>query len=387
MSQTPSPRPTRYPLVSPTHIGSLALNKRGLNDCGETQHSCLDVQRPDSCCDNTSYCYINAQNEARCCPIGSNCIADSPCSSQAYYCTVTLTTTFPFSLASAVAGTTSVATSVTTEQGCCGRKCPQTSFFLCPPDLGGKCCPFGAQCQAGGNCLLKKTAASTNATASASTSASASVCSLPASSNGGATSCPDTSVDSSDNDADADNDASDSPAELSVGVKAAVGICISVSSLVVLGAAWFFFRRWIRRRRRKGDISNRVELNGCAVLQESKHNRPHARRQQQISAFGVAGGFTTEADDGMPQSPRDHIVPVEIASVEAVSPVSHNRTYSNWASIQPECPRGGVSELEGSPVYEAEQHLPSPLTPPSLPPPHLAFSSANDYPSDKKDIF
>ncbi|KAG5977537.1 hypothetical protein E4U55_006686 [Claviceps digitariae] len=385
MSQTLSPRPTRtrYQLVSATHhLGSLPFSKRSLNDCGETQHSCLDVRRPDSCCDNASYCYVNAQNEARCCPIGSNCIADSPCSSQAYYCTVTLTTAFPYPRPSV---------SVTTEQGCCGRKCPQTSYFLCPPDLGGKCCPYGSQCQAGGNCLQRKTASSSAASTSTST-VSASVCSSSPtlSATNGAISCPDSVTDGTDDDSSDSSDESDHPAPLSAGIKAGIGICISVTLLVVLGAAWFYLQRQMRRRkRRKGDISNRAELIGSALPDLSRHPDPHAQQQQASSSPSpahTAAGLASEADDGLPHSPHDHTVPVEIASVEAVSvsPVSHERSYPNWPSLQAECP-GGVCELEGSPVRTPEQRLPSPLTPPA-PPSRLAVSPTSNYPLGKKQI-
>ncbi|KAG5932112.1 hypothetical protein E4U53_001487 [Claviceps sorghi] len=335
MSQAISPRPT-HQLVSPTHTGSSPL-QRGPNDCGEGQHSCLDIQRPDSCCDNASYCYINAQDEARCCPIGSNCIADSPCSSQAYYCTVTLTTTFLPRVSSA--GVTAV---TTTEQGCCGRKCPQTSYFLCPPDLGGKCCPFGSQCQAGGSCLQKKTA--TSASTSAAIATPKAGCSSPASS------CPETPTD--DQDDSSSSDASDNPA-LTAAVKAGVGICVSITLLVVLTAACLYLRRRHRQRSKKADMISRVELTGCAARPRHDHHAQHH------AASAAPRAFAPATDDGMPRRPRHHTAPVEMASVEAVSPVSQGRTYPNWTCIQPECP-GGYSELEGSPAYTAEQHLPSP---------------------------
>ncbi|KAG5994170.1 hypothetical protein E4U43_003300 [Claviceps pusilla] len=113
----------------------------------------------------------------------------------------------------------------------------------------------------------------------------------------------------------------------------------------------------------------------------SQHHHPHLRQQQQQEEVSAS-----EADDGMPQSPRDHTVPVEIASAEAVSPVSQDRTYPDWTFLQPDSPEG-VCELEGSPAYTTEQHLPLPssLNPP--PPPPLAVSPASDYPPDKKEMF
>ncbi|KAG6038600.1 hypothetical protein E4U41_003996 [Claviceps citrina] len=384
------PRPTRHHLLSPTHLGTLPLDKREVSDCGETHHNCLDIQRPDSCCDNSSYCYVNAQNEARCCPIGSNCIADSPCSSQAYYCTVTLTTALlPSGSAAAAAA---AANTTATELGCCGRKCPQTSYFLCPSDLGGKCCPFGSQCQAGGNCLQQRTAAAALPTPAR----SASACSL--SPGAESTSCSGTPAagDDGSNDEDGEDSSSSSssgiPDQLSVGIKAAIGLCVTVMLLVVLGAAWFYLRRRWRKRMRKGDdISNRAELTGSVVPKGTREMQGSPQQQHHPGAASDAarGLVASEADDGIPQSPRNHTIPVEIASVEAVSPVSQQeRTYTKWPSIQPEYP-GGAFELEGSQAHAAEQPYYSPLLPPPSPPtpPRPSAFAYSDYPPDKKEAF
>ncbi|RDA93555.1 hypothetical protein CP533_6125 [Ophiocordyceps camponoti-saundersi (nom. inval.)] len=102
--------------------------------CRQGSHDCLDIGHADQCCDNDSYCYVNRNFEPRCCPIGSNCVDDSPCKSDSFFCSKPVD-----------------------RIGCCGRLCPQTSHYLCPQSLGGRCCPYGAQCQAGGNCLQTKT--------------------------------------------------------------------------------------------------------------------------------------------------------------------------------------------------------------------------------------
>ncbi|UZP35973.1 hypothetical protein NXS19_003789 [Fusarium pseudograminearum] len=99
---------------------SYPLAKRA-GDCGSGNHNCLEVGFPDDCCDNDSYCYVNQKGDPKCCPIGSNCSSDSPCNSTAYFCTRTAT----------ASGTT------TEQQGCCDRKCPKTSLYLCPSNLGG----------------------------------------------------------------------------------------------------------------------------------------------------------------------------------------------------------------------------------------------------------
>ncbi|PFH57617.1 hypothetical protein XA68_14780 [Ophiocordyceps unilateralis] len=114
----------------------------GDGTCRQGSHNCLDVGHADQCCDNDSYCYVNRNREPRCCPVGSNCIDDSPCKSDSFYCRQP-------AARSAL-------------DGCCGRLCPQTSHYLCPQSLGGRCCPYGAECQAGGNCLQTKTTMTTS---------------------------------------------------------------------------------------------------------------------------------------------------------------------------------------------------------------------------------
>ncbi|KAI5467111.1 hypothetical protein BGZ63DRAFT_17395 [Mariannaea sp. PMI_226] len=125
---------------------SLPFAKRAGTSCGDDKHSCLDVGFGDGCCDNDSYCYVNRSGDLKCCPIGSNCVDDSPCNSTAYFCTRTVTT-----------GSTPVA-----RPGCCGRRCPETSLFLCAASLGGGCCSYGADCRANGACAATKTASESN---------------------------------------------------------------------------------------------------------------------------------------------------------------------------------------------------------------------------------
>ncbi|OAA38921.1 ferric-chelate reductase [Beauveria brongniartii RCEF 3172] len=115
----------------------------------------LDDARLGVCCGNDSYCFVSTGGESRCCPLGSNCVADSPCNSKSYYCTRTATTT-ALSLPS-VAGNA-------TETGCCGRRCPQPQYFLCPAELGGNCCPYGAECRADGSCVGPVTLTTTTTT-------------------------------------------------------------------------------------------------------------------------------------------------------------------------------------------------------------------------------
>ncbi|CAH0053045.1 unnamed protein product [Clonostachys solani] len=112
----------------------------------DTHHNCDDIGFSNVCCPNDHYCFVNKNKEAKCCSIGSNCTSDSNCNSLSYYCARTQT----------VSGT------ATTQDGCCARACPSTSFFLCPQANGGNCCHYGSQCD-GGACKAIVTASSTGA--------------------------------------------------------------------------------------------------------------------------------------------------------------------------------------------------------------------------------
>ncbi|KAG6073220.1 hypothetical protein E4U33_002970 [Claviceps sp. LM78 group G4] len=361
MSQASSPQTTRPPLVSPTNIGTVPSVKQN-KECGDTQHNCLDVQRPDACCDNSSYCFINVQNEVRCCPIGSNCIADSPCSGRAYYCIITVTKTIR--APGGVAGANK--TETTTEMGCCTRKCPQPSEFLCPSALGGKCCPFGSHCQSGGICAPTKMKVTS---AVSSTVAASSACFSYAKSHG--TSCPSATSTTGDEDEEEDGSGeSEVLSQVSLGIKAGIGICVSITVLVLLGAAFLYFRGRHRRRKNRRTISSssRAVLTRAAVREDSRSDHDRRRREQQATVVLSS----SEANNS-------NASPVEIASVEASSPVSKDRKYMKWASVVPECP-GGAFELEGSHTFKTEDDvLPPPPPPPPLTCPRIGRSSWRNY--------
>ncbi|KOS21614.1 hypothetical protein ESCO_005022 [Escovopsis weberi] len=147
----------RYPFQPDTlpalHAPAHHARRDGI--CGANSHDCLDIGHPERCCGDDTYCYINKDSEPKCCPIGSNCVDDSYCPSQAFFCTSTLAATGIHTMT--VTGAAAPATTPTVLQGCCQRACPQTSFYLCASSLGGNCCPYGSDCQAGGNCVSTKT--------------------------------------------------------------------------------------------------------------------------------------------------------------------------------------------------------------------------------------
>ncbi|KAK0387179.1 hypothetical protein NLU13_5492 [Sarocladium strictum] len=105
--------------------------------CGSGRHPCLDVRRGDRCCADSTYCFINREGDAKCCPIGNDCRDNNPCRSDSFFCTQFST----------VSGTTRG------QEGCCGKQCPSTSFYLCPSSLGGNCCSYGSECREGGHCV------------------------------------------------------------------------------------------------------------------------------------------------------------------------------------------------------------------------------------------
>ncbi|KHN96660.1 uncharacterized protein MAM_05603 [Metarhizium album ARSEF 1941] len=215
-------KPHKPPPTSAAARGSPPRLARRDQTCGDGHHNCLDINQPDRCCSNQNYCYVNAAGEARCCPVGSNCVADSPCKSEFYFCTTTLS-----GLAAANAANAANATT----QGCCGRKCPQTSYYLCPSSLGGKCCPYDADCQADGNCVMKRAAPSTTTPTGPD---AMSVVEL-----GG----------------------------LSPGAKAGVGVGVALgTSLLIALAAWSFALCRRRRARRanaaRDSVANRAEMTG-----------------------------------------------------------------------------------------------------------------------------
>ena len=106
---------------------------------------------------------MDKDGNARCCPIGSNCIDNSACKSTDYQCvrevtvTVTATGTETGTETGIETGTeTETGTesvSVKTETGCCSRRCPATSSYLCPSDLGGGCCGYESECRTGSKCV------------------------------------------------------------------------------------------------------------------------------------------------------------------------------------------------------------------------------------------
>ncbi|KFG81269.1 hypothetical protein MANI_024084 [Metarhizium anisopliae] len=318
--------PTTLPQQPPASASTLAtasppsLAKRD-GTCGDGRHNCLDINQPDACCDNQSYCFVNKSNEAGCCAIGSNCPDDSLCKSDFYYCTTTLT------LSGVTAGGNS------TTKGCCGRQCPQTSYYLCPSSLGGKCCPFDADCQAGGNCVMKRTASSTPPTTTPTTTTPSDAC---------PTCSPVASV--------IEFDGLSSGAKAGIGVGVALGTSLLIALLVSI---FVVYRRRAAARRDKfaaPDAANRAELTGTEV-------------QVPRGSDGSQHAHASDANATL----------VEMAENQASPTPQPERPVSPWEGANVET-IDGLFELDGSQQVVHTCDAPEPAPPPE-PEPNVCFPS------------
>ncbi|CVK92632.1 uncharacterized protein FMAN_07525 [Fusarium mangiferae] len=320
---------------------SFPLAKRA-GDCGSDHHNCLEIGFPDDCCDNDSYCYVNRKGDPKCCPLGSNCSSDSPCSSNAYFCTRTVTRS----------GT------ATAQEGCCDRKCPRTSLYLCPSSLGGNCCGYNSECREGGDCASTRPASRTDLLSP-----------IPSG-------CTTSQHKCSDGAGCCDNDqectqvsgegycAQATPTEsgvtivddeddgggggLSDGAKAGIGIGVVVgASIIVGGLTWMCLRK--RRQRTASRPSASGEGEGSAPPRDAMTDisGSHARSGLTQDYFGpdpAAGPYTEQASSRVTspgrtaavpmhaQSPGDIAAPVEIDSADRdgsdlLSPMSSPSIY------------------------------------------------------------
>ncbi|KAF4448740.1 hypothetical protein F53441_7888 [Fusarium austroafricanum] len=317
---------------------SFPLAKRA-GDCGSGHHNCLEVGFPDDCCDNDSYCYVNRKGDPKCCPIGSNCSSDSPCKSNAYFCTRTIT----------ASGTT------TAQEGCCDRKCPKTSLYLCPSSLGGNCCSFNSECRAGGDCASTRPASRTDLLSPIPSGCTTSQhsCSDGAGCCDNDQECTRVSGDGycvqatpTESGATIVNDDSDS--ELSDGAKAGIGVGVVVgASIIVGGLTLMCLRKRRQRTASRPSASGEGDGNDHPRDAMTDVSGSHARSGLTQDYFGpdpAAGPYTEQAssrvtspgrDAAVPmhaQSPGDIAAPVEIDSTtregsDLLSPMSSPSIY------------------------------------------------------------
>ncbi|PHH66967.1 hypothetical protein CDD81_5319 [Ophiocordyceps australis] len=379
--------------LMPRYMASdaFALARRD-ESCGQDEHSCRDIGHQDICCSNRDYCYINGTGHAKCCAMGMNCIGDSQCNSRQYQCVKSISSNGRVNPSST---------------GCCDRRCPDASSYLCPSSLGGRCCHYGEECALNG-CLGTRT---TLPSAQASETRLTNDAGLPCPTTGQHT-CADgtgccrqgqrcTKVSDSPyctaalstmglesgDDADKTSDS-----HLSVGAKAGIGIGAGLGGLAIVGAA-----AWICLVKRLGARSRgprSVEM-GTGVMSESTVS-PRPRHGLGISEdyFGprtTSGPYTATGPpsrtSGVSPGPgrtipsqsdaaEDYVVPVEMDSGIATGR-ARDRLSPPLSSPSP---RPGQEtfenrfELYGGEV-NARQPSPSLLTIPGTPTSHVTPKS------------
>ncbi|TFB06767.1 hypothetical protein CCMA1212_001005 [Trichoderma ghanense] len=355
--------------------------------CGDDAHSCLDIGHGDRCCDNNSYCYVNSSNQPKCCAIGQPCTSDNPCPATAVRCSVTRTIT----LTSSSQKPSRITTVLT---GCCGRACPQTSFYLCAPSLGGNCCPYDASCQAGGHCVSTRTSPPPGLTPVADGGCTTSQFRCPdgngccdngqaCTSFGGSGYCstatggPTSTLAAA---AGGDDDSSSSGGGgLSPGAEAGIAVGAVVGGgLLVAAAAWLYLTR--RRARQSSPYNNtNNDMNAAgdapmaiAPTSPDSSAAAAAQRWEMVSSVTPSGAAVTDA--GTLRSPSSAPDPVELGTdrellseVPGSGALSPRSGVSSMAFTELRTPEtlDGRFELHGS---EGNWPMPSPASPLPSPP-------------------
>ncbi|KAK3182470.1 hypothetical protein K4F52_006296 [Lecanicillium sp. MT-2017a] len=236
-------------------------------------------------------------------------------------------------------------------------------YYLCPKDLGGNCCPYNSECQAGGNCVAVVTPTSSTEPL------------ITPAVEGCTTSqykCPDgtgccnnwqscTRMDNTAYCADGIPPGSDAPEVndgaskgLSDGAKAGVGVTVVASVGLVAGvAAWV----WILLKRKRARAIRPSPVNACqdesAAKEQDGQAEPATIQAQDGDYFGRLTRPRNEASHSPgperavprhPETPSDITTPVEIDS--AVLPPEQGDFGLPSVAELPETP----VELDGSPL-------------------------------------
>ena len=337
--------PEQLPALVPRFLvdKSFPLVRRGPGSCEDGHHPCEETGHADQCCDNDSYCYVDRDGDPRCCAIGSNCDNNSPCSSDAFFCTQTVTET---------SGSSS---SAVTQKGCCPRRCAATSQYRCAQDDGGGCCNYTAECRAG-NCVATAKPSSTAllspieegcTTSQYRCSDGEGCCDNDQSctvSSGTGYCAPGRPTETG---LEYIDDSSDS-ASLSDGAKAGIGVGAVVGAAAIIGAfTWLCIRK--RRERRRATSATQPSsdhrrpdgVDVAATTDVSQTSRPpqvgHGLTQDYFGPDPIAGPYTETAGQhpvagsaspglsravpGRPEQPGDIAAPVEMDSDAAASPM------------------------------------------------------------------
>lgn len=320
-----------------------ALERRQSGDCGNNQHSCLDVGG-SVCCTNSQYCIVGSDFVASCCAIGSNC--GNLCNSAQYQC--------PY--------TTSVSGTATVLATCCSRGCPSTSAFKCASAYGGGCCSFGSSCVSGGSCASTVVQSTSKAVVVSEVPSGCTTSQISCASSLGGGCCDNTlscTVLSNINycaantmmatrtgtdgvSATAQANSTGTSSGLGTGAKAGIGAGAAVGALAVIGGLLWFCMAKRRNAARQSGSGGSEQHNSAPAMSQGSSSAAGGRKRQTSDYFGptaAAGPFTefdqhggehgespgSNASRGVPakpHSPGDIAVPVEIDS----------RTTSNFPS-------------------------------------------------------
>ncbi|KAF4994886.1 hypothetical protein FDECE_12971 [Fusarium decemcellulare] len=335
---------------------SFPLAKRA-GECGGGSHNCLDIGFSDDCCDNDSYCYVNRDGDPKCCAIGSNCSDDSPCKSTAYFCTRTVTQS----------GT------ATAQEGCCNRKCPKSSLYLCPSSLGGNCCGYDSQCRASGECATTKTASQTGSLTPIPSGCTTSQhrCS------DGAGCCDDGQVctqvsgegfcaeaEPTGSDVTIIDDSDDGDGGLSEGAKAGIGVGAVVgTSIIVGGLTWLCISKRRHRRQTATGQSGSGDGDGSGPARDgmtdiSGSQARHGLTSDYFGPDAVAGPFTEPAGSEATSPGRGRAVPLRAQEPgDIAAPVEIDSTIKDNNSLLSPMTSPSLGHTPGSETIEGRFEL------------------------------
>ena len=281
--------------------------------------------------------------------------------------------------------------SAVAREGCCPRRCPATSQYLCPRDAGGNCCPYDSECRAG-NCVSTVRPEPTNLLTPIEEGCTTSQyrCEDGPGCCDNDQSCTEVSGTGycapgrpTETDGLDYIDDDESSGGLSDGAKAGLGVGAVVGAAAIIGLlAWLCIYKRRERRRQSattqlssdGDVAMHESTPGVAAVTEGSSQQQSLRPPQPSNGltqdyFGpppAAGPFTeTPAPDPVapspgayravpshPEQPGDIAAPVELDS--AVSPNREHHASPLGPPQQPQQPEtsDGRFELYGSPGTE-----------------------------------
>ncbi|KAK0745335.1 hypothetical protein B0T21DRAFT_430740 [Apiosordaria backusii] len=343
-------------------IPGFPIEKRQGSCPGDDMHPCAEIGPPGErfCCPN-NHCIVNVTNpsEAACCRIGSTC--GSPCSADKYQCQVTVTRT---------SSNTPV---TTTSSACCHRRCPQTSYYGCPLDFGGACCPHGQTCGTSSLCLSTIPPSTSPLLTPVPSGCSQGQITCASSLGGGC--CPNTLACSQSDGSPVcamttviptgsgissiDRNEASSSSDLSVGAKAGIAVGVVIAAGILIGlATWLWHRRRKQRRTEAGAVTSASGAGGGGDIpriigtEDGRGGVPTASEIQSGRVpFGTQEYYGPEAQPGPYSDP---------------SPDNHNQFYQNGYGSSP-----NPQSASTTPGVDQQAYFPNMISP--IPAPSANF--------------